>query len=107
MLLDTKDILNISGIAYGIEQLAFVDYPEGNGDLTFVANLGNSNNLPAPTFKIKLTDLTEDDNVTTPTADTNENIPDKNTNVALWAGIGIAVVVLVAVVIFLIKKRFS
>lgn len=52
VLIDTTGISNVIGIAYGIEELAFVDYPEGDGDLKYVANLGNSEDLPAPTFKM-------------------------------------------------------
>ncbi len=110
VLLDTKVVSGITGIAYGIEQLAFVDYPEGNGDLTYVANLGNSNNLPSPTFKMKIMESIEADQVATPTTDVNgegepTKAPEKSTNVALWIGIGVAVVLLVAAIIFLIKKR--
>ncbi len=54
VLLDSNGINGIIGVAYGIEHLAFADYPEGNGDLTYVANLGNSEDLPTPTFKMKL-----------------------------------------------------
>ncbi|MBR6766191.1 MAG: hypothetical protein IKM06_06875, partial [Clostridia bacterium] len=52
--LNTAEIEGVTGVGYGLELLAFADYPEGNGDLTYVANLGNSNDLPAPTFKMEL-----------------------------------------------------
>ncbi len=52
VLLDTTNIKNLLGVGYGLEILCFVDYPEGNGDLTYVANLGNSEDLPCPTFKM-------------------------------------------------------
>lgn len=52
VLLDTNDISGVIGVAYGIEELAFADYPEGNGDLKYVANLGNSEGLPSFTFKM-------------------------------------------------------
>ncbi len=54
LLKEERVASQIKGIAYGIENLAFVDYPEGNGDLKYVANLGNSNGLPAPTFKLEV-----------------------------------------------------
>ena len=55
----------VTGVSYGTELLAFVDYPEGNGDLKYVANLGNSSDLPAPAFKI--TTLKEKPAEVTPT----------------------------------------
>ncbi len=50
VLIKTKGTVNQVG--YGLELLAFVDYPEGKGDLQYVANLGNSNELPAAAFKL-------------------------------------------------------
>ncbi len=52
--LDTASLSGVTGVGYGLELLAFADYPEGNGDLKYVANLGNSKDLPAPTFKMNL-----------------------------------------------------
>ncbi len=50
--IDAKYMMDtIKGVAYGVELLAFVDYPEGS--TKYVANLGNSNELPAPTFKLQ------------------------------------------------------
>ena len=57
--IDTTGINNVIGVAYGIEELAFADYPEGEGDLKYVANLGNSENLPCFTFKM----LTEEEKI--------------------------------------------
>ncbi len=52
VLVDTTAVNGVIGVAYGVEELAFADYPEGNGDLKYVANLGNSENLPCFTFKM-------------------------------------------------------
>ena len=50
VLIKTGGIVN--QISYGTELLAFVNYPEGKGDLKYVANLGNSNDVPAVAFKM-------------------------------------------------------
>ncbi len=50
VLIKTGGIVN--QVSYGTEILAFVDYPEGKGDLTYVANLGNSTELPCVAFKL-------------------------------------------------------
>jgi len=81
VLIREERVLNqVKGVVYGIEHLAFADYPEGDGDLKYVANLGNSNDLPAPTFKLKVYDsLDEALGVSQPTPTpeaTEEAIPD-------------------------------
>ena len=48
VLLKTNSFSGLSGIGYGLELLAFTDYDEEK----YIANLGNGNDLPAPTFKI-------------------------------------------------------
>ncbi len=58
VLIKTNGVNGVIGVAYGIEELAFADYPEGNGDLKYVANLGNSSDLPCFTFK--MTDIEEE-----------------------------------------------
>ena len=63
----------VKGVQYGLEILAFVDYPEGNGDLKYVANLGNSSDLPAPAFKI--TTLKEKPAEVTPAPEATEAAP--------------------------------
>ena len=64
---DKRSAMQATGIGYGLELLAFADYPEGEGDLTYVANLGNSNDLPAPTFKLKKVYASLEDALATPT----------------------------------------
>ena len=113
ILLDAKEFLNIEGVAYGIEQLAFVDYPEGNGDLKYVANLGNSADLPSPTFKIKSDDFKKE----TPNTDfiqtddihneNNESVnnADKKMSATIWLTIGVGVIILAVIVFFLVKRK--
>ncbi len=61
VLVKTNGVNGVIGVAYGIEELAFADYPEGNGDLKYVANLGNSSDLPCFTFK--MTDIDEEEKI--------------------------------------------
>lgn len=125
MFLDVSGISGISQIAYGIEQLAFVDYPEGNGDLTYVANLGNSNGLPSPTFKIKVyasvdeavhdtekLDTPEASQTSSPEASVEQECEnkkqddEKKSSVLVIALVGIGIIaVAIAIICFIIKKR--
>ncbi len=131
VLIKTSGIVNQVG--YGLESNAFVDYPEGKGDLKCVANLGNSNELPAPTFILKKIYASLDEavgatptpttkpeetnqptNETTPTATTSNiggaegptDIEVKPNNTGVIIGIVAGVVVVAAVVtIVIIKKK--
>ena len=48
ILLKTNGISGVIGVGYGLELLAFNTY---DGDVKYIANVANSNDLPAPTFK--------------------------------------------------------
>ncbi len=66
VLIKTKG--NVKEIGYGLELLAFVDYPEGKGDLQYVANLGSSTELPSVAFKLtKIYASLEEAGIATPT----------------------------------------
>ncbi len=56
VLVHTNGIEGVIGVAYGVENICYTNYPEGNGDLTCVANLGNSVDLPAFSFKMLVED---------------------------------------------------
>ena len=112
VLLDTNGISDITGVAYGIEQLAFVDYPEGNGDLKYVANLGNSENLPSPTFKIKISVNEEvpptpvvEDIIEDTKEDTNDEENSGKNNTIIWVSVCVGIVILAAIIIFFIKRK--
>ncbi len=127
----------VKNVIYGIEHLAFVDYPEGNGDLKYVANLGNSNDLPAPTFRIEVYQSLEEatqtpapevtpetapettpevaPEVTPENGDSNVNVSGENNNsdngtdnsTIIIAIVAGAVVAVTVVVIIIIKKKKS
>ena len=116
VLLKAERVANqVKGVAYGTEILAFVDYPEGEGNLKYVANLGNSNDLPAPTFKIKVYDSLEaatqsptpeptDESEATDTSLNNDNSEgqggnDEKTPVGVWIGVGVVGVAVVTAII--------
>ena len=122
VLLKEERVANqIKGVIYGIEHLAFVDYPEGNGDLKYVANLGNSNELPAPTFKLKVYDTKEEAmNIPTPTPEVIEEpetvpeetsspeTPENTTSSGVWIGVGVvgvAVIISAVAVVVAIKAK--
>ncbi len=48
VLLKTNGISNMTGVGYALEELAFTEIDD---DTKYIANLGNGNGLPAPTFK--------------------------------------------------------
>ncbi len=119
LLREDRSLNQVKGVAYALELMAFVDYPEGNGDLKYVANLGNSNDLPAPTFKIKTYETeaeaiaaitpepTEEPQTTEVPSDNNNN---DNSDSGVWIGVaivGIAVVVALIVVVIALKKKKS
>ncbi len=123
--IDAKYIMDvIQGVGYGLELLAFVDYPEGS--TKYVANLGNSNELPAPTFKLQKIydsldaaaadnkqnsegDNQSGDGATTPSATTG--VVSKNNDgtglvIAIIGGAaGVAVVAVVITLIVVNKKK--
>ncbi len=95
----------VSKISYGIEHLAFVDYPEGNGDLKYVANLGNSSDLPAPTFRMDVFESLEEATETpvpetTPTPENNNQGGGEGDGggTGIWIGVGIVFVAVVVAV---------
>ena len=122
LLKASRVVEQVKSVAYGIDNLAFVDYPEGNGDLKYVANLGNSNNLPAPTFKLKVYDTKEEAmNLPTPTPEVTEEpetlpeatssleTPEKETSSGVWIGVGVvgvaAVISAISAIIAVKKKK--
>lgn len=118
LLKEERIVKQIKGVQYGIEILAFTDYPEGNGDLKYVANLGNSNGLPAPTFKIKVYDTKEEAmNIPTPTPEATEEVTPEATaspvpqdkapagTIIGVAAVAAAVAVCAAVTVIIIKKK--
>lgn len=48
VFLEVSGLPDVSGIGYGIEELAFPEFDE----VKYIANLGNSSGLPAPSFKL-------------------------------------------------------
>jgi hypothetical protein len=119
LLKSSRVVDQVKSVAYGIDNLAFVDYPEGNGDLKYVANLGNSNNLPAPTFKLKVYETKEEalgEPTLTPEVEkqpetlpeATSETPEKETSSGVWAGVavvGVAAVISAISAIFAVKKK--
>ncbi len=116
----------VTGVTYGSEILAFADYPEGNGDLKYVANLGNSNDLPAPTFRMLELYASLEEATATPTpvpeapeiteapegtqAPTQAPEGNNESSPALWIGVGVvgvAVVIAAVAIIVAVKKKKS
>ncbi len=48
VLLKTNSVAGVTGVGYGLENIAFTEYD----DPKYIANLGNEAGLPAPTFKL-------------------------------------------------------
>lgn len=110
VLLDTTGIEGILGVQYGVNvNSGYIEFPDD--DPSRIANLGNSENLPSPAFKLKVyasLDEVPKEPTPTPEAPADNTNTEKSNKPAIAIGIGAGVAIIgasAAATVVALKKR--